>query len=168
VDPGTSKRRAREQSNGYRNQDSLLSCFAPELQPQARIRQRIRQALSEAGEREEKRTVHEDVTKSPGASTTILVKVAPGPIQAPGLKVPCGARIREVLQQTAGRPAPIRRQCRLKRIINFYFSNTIINGALMDKRLKCLNTYPKRFSWLTRIFHSTRCTEPRIHTNSDQ
>ena len=36
----------------------------------------------EAGEREEKRTVHEDVTESPGASTTILVKVAPGPIQA--------------------------------------------------------------------------------------
>ena len=34
VDPGTSKRRAREQSNGYRNQDSLFSCFAPELQPQ--------------------------------------------------------------------------------------------------------------------------------------
>ena len=58
--------------------------------------------MAEASEREEKRTVHEDVTESPGASTTILVKVAPGPIQAPGLEVPCGARIREVLQQTAG------------------------------------------------------------------
>ena len=57
--------------------------------------------MAEAGEREEKKTVHEDVTESPGASTTIFVKVAPGPIQAPGLEVPCGARIREVLQQTA-------------------------------------------------------------------
>ena len=28
MDPGTSKRRAREQSNEYRNQDSLFSCFA--------------------------------------------------------------------------------------------------------------------------------------------
>ena len=60
----------------------------------------------EAGEREEKRTVHEDVTESPGASTSILVKVAPGPIQAPGLEVPCGARIREVLQQTASGSNP--------------------------------------------------------------
>ena len=58
--------------------------------------------MAEAGEREEKKTVHEDVTESPGASTTIFVKVAPGPIQAPGLEVPCGARIREVPQQTAG------------------------------------------------------------------
>ena len=61
--------------------------------------------MAEASEREEKRTVHEDVTvtESPGASTTIFVKVAPGPIQAPGLEVPCGARIKEVLQQTAVR-----------------------------------------------------------------
>ena len=42
------------------------------------------------------------MTESSGARTTIFVKVAPCPIQAPGLKVPCGARIREVPQQTAG------------------------------------------------------------------
>ena len=62
--------------------------------------------MAEASEREEKRTVHEDVTESPGASTTIFVKVAPGPIQAPGLKAPCGARIREVPEQTASGSNP--------------------------------------------------------------
>ena len=63
--------------------------------------------MAQASEREEKKAVHEDVTESPGASTTIFIKVAPGPIQAPGLEVPCGARIREVPQQTAGVPCPI-------------------------------------------------------------
>ena len=56
--------------------------------------------MAEASEREEKRTVHEDVTESPGASTMIFIKVTPCPIQAPGLKVHCGARITEVPQQT--------------------------------------------------------------------
>ena len=73
--------------------------------------------MSESGEREEKRTDHEDVTERPGACTTIFVKVAFGPIQAPGLEVPCGARIREVLQQTASGSNP---------------PNTIINGALIN------------------------------------
>ena len=43
--------------------------------------------MAQASEREEKKAVHEDVTESPGASTTIFVEVAPGPIQASGLKV---------------------------------------------------------------------------------
>ena len=72
------------------------------LRPEVRIRKRIGQALSQAGEREEKGAVHEDVTEGPLSNTTIFVKVTPSPIQATGLEVPLGACIGEVPKKTAG------------------------------------------------------------------
>ena len=88
VDPGTSKRRAREKTKGTETKTGtqIPSTITTGQDPVADLATFAALAEASASEREEKRTVHEDVTESPGASTTIFVKVAPGPIQAPGLK----------------------------------------------------------------------------------